>query len=104
MAELELEIKGMTCDSCARHVEAALRQAGPTEASVDWRRGSVSVTEGEIDERALDEPAGRLRAGPADGRPAAGRRGRAQGGARGAAAGAEVRWVARRVRHRAPCG
>ena len=55
MAELELEIKGMTCDSCARHVEAALRQAGATEASVDWRRGSVSVTEGEIDERALDD-------------------------------------------------
>src|SRR5919106_486955 len=55
MGELELEIKGMTCDSCARHVEAALRQAGATEVSVDWRRGSASVTEGEIDERALDD-------------------------------------------------
>jgi copper chaperone CopZ len=38
MGELELEIDGMTCDSCARHVEAALMQAGATEASVDWRR------------------------------------------------------------------
>jgi mercuric reductase len=44
----------MTCDSCARHVEAALEQAGATEASVDWRAGSASV-EGKLDERALDD-------------------------------------------------
>ncbi|MGH2780077.1 MAG: FAD-dependent oxidoreductase, partial [Thermoleophilaceae bacterium] len=55
MAELELEIEGMTCDSCARHIEGALKQAGATEAVVDWRRGSASVTEGELDERALDQ-------------------------------------------------
>ncbi|MGH2821508.1 MAG: heavy-metal-associated domain-containing protein, partial [Thermoleophilaceae bacterium] len=54
MAELELEIKGMTCNRCARHVEAALKQAGATEASIDWRRGSASVT-GDVDERALDD-------------------------------------------------
>jgi mercuric reductase len=55
MGGLELQIEGMTCDSCARRVEAALKQAGATEALVDWRRGNASVTEGEIDERALGE-------------------------------------------------
>src|SRR5918996_5632129 len=55
MAELELQIEGMTCDRCARHVQAALAQAGAREASVDWRRGSAIVTEGEVDERALDD-------------------------------------------------
>ena len=54
MAELELQIEGMSCSRCARHVEAALKQAGATEASVDWRRGSASVTEGDVDERVLD--------------------------------------------------
>jgi mercuric reductase len=55
MAELALEIKGMTCDGCARHVEAALKQAGATEASVDWRRGRASVRGGDVDRQALDE-------------------------------------------------
>jgi mercuric reductase len=55
MAELELEIKGMTCDSCARHVEAALKQAGASRASVDWRRGTANVSEGELDKHALDK-------------------------------------------------
>lgn len=55
MAELELQIEGMTCNRCARHVEAALRRAGASKVSVDWRRGSASVTEGEVDERALGD-------------------------------------------------
>lgn len=55
MTELEFEIEGMTCDRCARDVEAALRRAGASEVSVDWRRGSVSVTEGHVDERAFGE-------------------------------------------------
>lgn len=54
MAELELQIGGMTCDRCARHVQAALERAGATDASVDWRRGNASIT-GEVDERALDD-------------------------------------------------
>jgi mercuric reductase len=53
MAELELKLSGMTCDSCARHVESALKQAGARQASVDWRRGTADVSEGDVDERAL---------------------------------------------------
>src|SRR5918996_6199516 len=51
----EIEIRGMTCDDCSRHVERALRRAGAVEASVDWRAGRAVVTEGDIDEGALEE-------------------------------------------------
>src|SRR5919106_2786252 len=51
----EIEIRGMTCDDCARHVERALRRAGAVEASVDWRAGRAVVTEGDVDEAALDK-------------------------------------------------
>src|ERR671931_273541 len=54
MPKLELEITGMTCESCAAHVEHALRQAGAEEASVDWRRGKAVVSRGELDERVVD--------------------------------------------------
>jgi mercuric reductase len=52
---VELEIKGMTCADCARHVEASLKRAGARQASVDWRRGTANVSEGDLDERALEQ-------------------------------------------------
>lgn len=52
MERTELEITGMTCEACARHVESALRDAGAATASVDWRRGQAAV-EGSLDEGAL---------------------------------------------------
>jgi mercuric reductase len=55
MASVEIEIQGMTCDGCARHVERALEQAGAGEPDVDWRRGSAVVSHGEVDQRALEE-------------------------------------------------
>src|SRR5918996_1193738 len=55
MARLEIEIQGMTCDGCARHVERALEQAGAGDADVDWRRGSAVVSHGEFDDRALEQ-------------------------------------------------
>ncbi len=36
-----LEVKGMTCDDCARHVTAALEGAGAEEVSVTWRTGEA---------------------------------------------------------------
>jgi len=36
---LELEISGMTCDACARHVTDALELAGAQSVEVDWRAG-----------------------------------------------------------------
>lgn len=54
MSDLELEITGMTCASCARHVERALTEAGAEEAAVDWRRG-YATTSGAVDEQALAE-------------------------------------------------
>ncbi|MGH2946243.1 MAG: mercury(II) reductase [Solirubrobacteraceae bacterium] len=55
MTRLEIEIQGMTCDGCARHVEHALEQAGAGEPDVDWRRGSAVVSHGDVDERAFEE-------------------------------------------------
>ncbi len=40
---LELEISGMTCDSCAHHVADALTLAGAADAQVDWRAGRAVV-------------------------------------------------------------
>ncbi len=40
---LELEISGMTCDTCARHVSDALVRAGAADAQVDWRAGRAAV-------------------------------------------------------------
>ena len=36
-----LEVKGMTCDDCARYVTAALEGAGAEEVSVTWRTGEA---------------------------------------------------------------
>ena len=54
MPSTELEIEGMTCESCASHVERALEQAGGRRVAVDWRRGTALVTDGEIDEQSLE--------------------------------------------------
>lgn len=55
---LELEIRGMTCDSCALHVERALKKVpGVQEAEVPgWESGRASVIlEEDIDSQALIE-------------------------------------------------
>lgn len=36
-----LQVAGMTCDNCARHVTAALEGAGAKEVSVSWRAGEA---------------------------------------------------------------
>lgn len=33
-----MELEGMTCDSCNRHVEKALSWAGTRSAETNWRR------------------------------------------------------------------
>ncbi len=40
---LELAVSGMTCEACARHVAAALKEAGASDVSVDWRAGRATV-------------------------------------------------------------
>lgn len=45
--QTELQITGMTCHRCQRHVEQALRQLpGVTRATVDLERGTASVEHG----------------------------------------------------------
>jgi len=39
----ELRIAGMTCASCVRHVEHALKAAGARDVHVDWRAGRAIV-------------------------------------------------------------
>lgn len=46
MARAELEIKGMTCDACERHVRDALERSGATKVEVDWRRGRGQMAAG----------------------------------------------------------
>jgi hypothetical protein len=41
---LRLEVGGMTCPSCEHHVEQALREAGATDATADFRRNEVVFT------------------------------------------------------------
>jgi mercuric reductase len=43
MPRTELEIQGMTCESCAVHVGEALERAGAREVSIDWRRGRGTI-------------------------------------------------------------
>lgn len=59
---LELEVRGMTCNSCAVHVESALHGVvGVSEARVPgWESGQATVTvEGEVDFNALKEAVGK---------------------------------------------
>ena len=44
MSTKTLEVRGMTCGACVRHVEGALRAvAGVTKVSVDLTHGSAIV-------------------------------------------------------------
>lgn len=49
-----VDVDGMTCESCARTVGAALEQAGADHVEVDWRRGRATVNDGTLDEARLD--------------------------------------------------
>lgn len=49
-----MEVEGMTCDSCNRHVEKALARAGAQNAEANWRRGeAVFSASEEVDLEAL---------------------------------------------------
>lgn len=51
-----LEVQGMTCDSCERHVAAALTGAGARDLQADWRAGEARFSiPDEVDEDALHE-------------------------------------------------
>jgi mercuric reductase len=41
MKKLRMEVRGMTCDSCNRHVARALERAGARDATADWRAGQA---------------------------------------------------------------
>src|SRR5436309_378979 len=49
MAKTRLEIDGMTCGGCERHVAAAIEAAGGRHPQVDWRQGTAT-TAGALDE------------------------------------------------------
>ncbi|HLI58385.1 MAG TPA: mercury(II) reductase [Solirubrobacteraceae bacterium] len=40
MSRVKLEIEGMTCADCARHVRQGLERAGAREVRIDWRAGT----------------------------------------------------------------
>lgn len=54
--QVVLDVQGMTCDSCERHVASALAGAGAQDVSADWRAGLArfSLPEG-VTEDALRE-------------------------------------------------
>ena len=53
-AKMRMNVQGMTCDSCNRHVEQALARAGARDATADWRRGeAVFSLENDVDTGAL---------------------------------------------------
>ncbi|HBO6301729.1 heavy-metal-associated domain-containing protein [Pseudomonas nitroreducens] len=53
MKSVDLQVEGMSCASCVRHVNAALAPvAGVTEVAVDLAAGRVRVS-GEADTQAL---------------------------------------------------
>jgi mercuric reductase len=59
---VELEVQGMTCDDCARHVERALRSVpGVLSARVThWSSGKAeAIVEGEVPDSAMEEAVAR---------------------------------------------
>ncbi len=55
MNRFQMDVDGMTCDSCNRHVERALAGAGAAEVSADWRRGRATFAAAEGDVERLAE-------------------------------------------------
>ena len=44
IVSIELEISGMTCDACARHVQHGLEAVGARDVRVDWRAGRATAS------------------------------------------------------------
>ena len=62
LVRVELEVQGMTCDDCARHVERALRAVpGVLSARVPhWSSGKAeAIVEGEVPDSAMEEAVAR---------------------------------------------
>ncbi len=53
MAQTELQIAGMTCESCPTHVREALERAGAQEVEVDWHHGRATLARNGVGEREL---------------------------------------------------
>ncbi|MGH2657475.1 MAG: mercury(II) reductase [Actinomycetota bacterium] len=51
MTRYRMDVDGMTCDSCDRHVAGALAGAGATDVSAHWRKGEArfSAEEGDLE-------------------------------------------------------
>jgi len=54
VGRVSLDVAGMTCDDCARHVTGAIESAGGRDVAVDWRGGTAVFNwTPEIDDTAL---------------------------------------------------
>ena len=53
-----LDVAGMTCDACERHVAHAIEQAGGSEVAASWPDGTAVFTAEDIDESALGAAVG----------------------------------------------
>jgi mercuric reductase len=67
-ARWALEVAGMTCAGCARHVAEAIAAGDASDVQVDWRAGQATFSASQLDEAGLREavreagyPAGILR-------------------------------------------
>lgn len=58
--KITLDVEGMTCDGCERHVGDALAAAGLSDLEIDWRRGfAAGIDSGSFDlEKATEALAG----------------------------------------------
>jgi mercuric reductase len=48
-----MNVAGMTCESCERHVARAIQNAGGREVSESWRSGTATFSAGAVDRHAL---------------------------------------------------
>jgi len=81
MKRYRMDVDGMTCDSCNRHVARALTDAGATDVSAEWRRGEATFSAEEADVPRLSESVRESGYGPGAVVPLeapAGRRGRSR--------------------------
>jgi len=54
--QFDLDVKGMTCDGCARHVSEALESVDGVEKAIvkDWQSGTTNVvTDSKVEEKKL---------------------------------------------------